>query len=147
MTRTEDAVLYFADGFACTPAVFTAFGKEMGLTEEQCLKIGCAFGGGMARNQYTCGAVTGALMVLGLCLGRGAEDTIEKKDITYEKSNEFFKEFINRHGSIVCKDLLQGLNMNDPEDKKKIEELKLFQMVCVKYVQDAVEIVEQLIGE
>jgi len=33
MTRTEDAVLYFADGFACTPAVFTVFGKEMGLSD------------------------------------------------------------------------------------------------------------------
>jgi hypothetical protein len=37
--------------------------------------------------------------------------------------------------------------MNDPQDKKKIEVLKLFQTVCVKYVQDAVQIVEQLIGE
>jgi C_GCAxxG_C_C family probable redox protein len=147
MTRTEDAVLNFADGFACAPAVFTAFGKEMGLTEDQCLKISCAFGGGMARNQYTCGAVTGALMVLGLHFGRGSEDGIEKKDITYEKSNEFLKEFTKRHGSIVCKELLQGLNMNDPQDKKKIEVLKLFQTVCVKYVQDAVQIVEQLIGE
>jgi C_GCAxxG_C_C family probable redox protein len=145
MTRTEDAVLYFADGFACTPAVFTVFGKEMGLSEDQCLKIGCAFGGGMARNQYTCGAVTGALMVLGLHFGRGSEDGIEKKDFTYEKTNEFFKEFINRHGAILCKDLLQGLNMNDPEDKKKIEDLKLFQTVCVNYVRDAVEIAERLI--
>ena len=99
----------------------------------------------MARNQYTCGAVTGALMVLGLYFGRGSEDGIEKKDITYEKTNEFFKEFINRHGAILCKDLLQGLNMNDPEDKKKIEDLKLFQTVCVNYVRDAVEIAERLI--
>jgi len=121
MTRKEDATLYFADGFTCAPAVFTPFGKEMGLTEDQCLKIGCAFGGGMGRNQYTCGAVTGALLVLGLCLGRGSEDGIKKKEITYEKTNEFFKEFIKRHGSVVCKELLQGFNMNDPVDKKKIE--------------------------
>ena len=35
--------------------------------------------------------------------------------------------------------------MNDPQDKKKIEELGLFQTDCVKYVQDAVEIVEGLL--
>ena len=84
-------------------------------------------------------------MVLGLHFGRGSEDGIEKKDITYEKSNEFLKEFTKRHGSIVCKELLQGLNMNDPQDKKKIEVLKLFQTVCVNYVRNAVEIVEMLI--
>jgi hypothetical protein len=43
MTRKEDASLYFADGFNCSQAVFTAFGKEKGLTEDQCLQIGCAF--------------------------------------------------------------------------------------------------------
>src|SRR5271157_2540644 len=123
MTRKEDAVLYFADGYTCAPAVFTAFGKEMGLTEDHCLKIGCAFGGGMARNQYTCGAVTGALMVLGLHFGRGLDDGMEKKEITYEKTNEFFDEFSKRHSSIVCKELLQGLSMTDPDDRKKIEEL------------------------
>jgi len=51
MTRQEDAVIYFADTFNCSQAVFTAFGKNMGLTENQCLKIGCTFGGGMARRQ------------------------------------------------------------------------------------------------
>ena len=32
--------------------------------------------------------------------------------------------------------------MNDPEDQKKILELELFHIVCVKYVHDAVEIAE-----
>ena len=147
MTRQEDALLYFADTFNCSQSVFTVFGKEQGLTEDQCLKIGCAFGGGMGLQQYTCGAVTGALMAIGLHFGRGLNDSISKKEDTYKNAVEFFREFKNRHGSIVCKELLHGLNMTDPEDRKKIEELKLFQTVCAKYVQDAVEIVEQLIGE
>jgi C_GCAxxG_C_C family probable redox protein len=146
MTRQEDATIYFADGFNCSQAVFTAFGKTMGLTEDQCLKIGSAFGGGMARRQYTCGAMTGGLMVLGLYFGRGLEDDISKKEGTYEKAGEFFKEFEKRNGSVVCKDLLQGLDMNNTLDRIRIEELGLFQTSCVKYVQDAVEIVEKLIG-
>jgi C_GCAxxG_C_C family probable redox protein len=146
MTRQEKAEFYFAEGFACSQAVFAAFGKEMGLTEDQCLKIGCAFGGGMARQQMTCGAVTGAMMVIGLLYGRGLDDDISKKEFTYEKTNEFFSEFRSRNGSLDCNDLLQGLNMNDPEELKKIQELGLFKTSCVKYVRDAVEIVEQLIA-
>jgi len=146
MTRKEDAEFYFANAFNCSQAVLTTFGKEMGFTEDQCLKIGCAFGSGMARQQLTCGAVTGALMVIGLLYGRGLNDDISKKEYTFEKTNEFFMEFQKKHGSIVCKELLQGLNMNDPDDLKKIKELDLFQTSCVKYVQDAVGIIERISG-
>jgi C_GCAxxG_C_C family probable redox protein len=145
MTRKEDAERYFADGFTCSQAVFAVFGRDYNLTEDQCLKIGCAFGGGMARNQFTCGAVTGALMVIGLIYGRGVNDDISKKEITYRKTNEFLAEFTRNHGSVVCKELLQGLNLNDPEDLKKIGELGLFPTACSKYVGDAVVILEQLL--
>jgi len=144
MTRKEDAELYFADGFTCSQAVLTAFGKEAGLTEDQCLKVATAFGGGMARNQHTCGAVTGALMAIGLFHGRGMNDPVSEKELTYEKSNQFMAEFKKIHGSLVCRELLQGLNMNDPEDLKKIEALGLFQTSCARYVGDAVEILERL---
>jgi C_GCAxxG_C_C family probable redox protein len=144
MTRKETAKKYYADAFACSQAVFAAFGKEMGLTEDQCLKIGGAFGGGMARNQLTCGAVTGAMMVIGLLYGRGLGDDVSQKEITYEKANELFEEFQRRNGSLNCKDLLHGLSLNDPEELKKIQELGLFQTSCIKYIEDAVEILEDI---
>jgi C_GCAxxG_C_C family probable redox protein len=145
MNRKETATRYYADAFACSQAVFAAFGKEMGLAEDQCLKIGSAFGGGMARKQLTCGAVTGAMMVIGLLFGRGLGDDVSQKEITYEKANELFEEFQRRNGSLNCKDLLQGLNLNDPEELKKIQELGLFQTSCVKYIEDSVEILKNII--
>jgi len=141
MTRSEEATRYFSQTFNCAQAVFTVFGKDKGLTEDQCLKIATAFGGGMGRQQHICGAVTGALMALGILEGRGRNDDVSKKDLTYGKVVEFFEEFRKRHGSIICKDLLRGLSMTDPEDQKEIERLKLFSTDCVKYVRDAVEII------
>ena len=145
MNRKEIATKYYADAYACSQAVFAAFANEMGLTEDQCLKIGGAFGGGMARKQLTCGAVTGAMMVIGLLHGRGLGDDVSQKEITYEKANELFAEFQKRNGSTNCKELLQGLNMNDPEELKKIQEQGLFKSNCVKYVQDAVDLIEEMI--
>jgi C_GCAxxG_C_C family probable redox protein len=147
MTKSENAALWFADTFNCSQAVLTSFGQDYGLTEEQCLKIGCAFGGGMARRQMTCGAVTGALMALGLHFGRGENDPYSQTGTAYEKTNAFFEEFTKLNGSITCRDLLQGLDMNDPVDKEKIRELELFTTSCAKYVQDAVRITETLIGK
>jgi C_GCAxxG_C_C family probable redox protein len=147
MTRKETATRYFSDGFSCSQAVFTVFGKDAGLTEDQCLKTGTAFGGGMARQQMTCGAVTGALMALGLIYGRGVNDDETKKEITYEKTNEFFTEFRRRNTSLNCRELLRGLSFSDPDELKKIQELNLFSTSCVKYIGDAVEIVERLTGD
>ncbi len=146
ITKSENAIYYFSNGFNCSQAVLASFGQDYGLSEDECLKLACTFGGGMARRQMTCGTVTGALMVLGLKFGRARNDDISKKTETYEKANDFIKEFIKRNGSVNCRELLRGLDMNDPEDRKVIEKLELFQTVCVKYVRDAVEITQGITG-
>jgi C_GCAxxG_C_C family probable redox protein len=146
MTKSEEALLLFSEGFNCSQSVFTVFGKEFGLKEENCLKIACPFGGGMGRRQLTCGAVTGALLVLGLKFGMTKSEDTASKIVTYGKTNDFFAEFKKRNSSICCRELLQGLDMNDPEDLKTIKERNLFRLNCDKYVEDAVEIVGHLIS-
>ena len=145
MTRTEIASHYFSNTFNCSQSVVTAFGKDFNLSEDLCLKIACAFGGGMARTQTTCGAVTGALIVIGLAFGRGAQDPYSHTENTYAKAKDLFHAFILRNGSLNCKELLLGLDMNDKEDKKKIQQAGLFKTSCMKYVRDAVEITEGMI--
>ena len=54
----------------CCQAVLMAFRDECGLTEEEAMRLGAHFGSGM-RHGSTCGAVTGALMVLGMA-GHGS---------------------------------------------------------------------------
>jgi len=145
MNKSEKAVEYFRNKFNCSQSVFTVFGTEQGLPEDVCLKISCAFGGGMGRQQLSCGAVTGALMVLGLRYGKAKNDPEEKKQFTYSKTREFFEEFIKLNGSVNCRELLNGLDMNDPVDHNKIMEQKLFDIKCEKYVSDAVTITEKIV--
>jgi C_GCAxxG_C_C family probable redox protein len=144
MKKTEKALDYFRNKFNCSQAVFTVFGTEYGLSEDDSLRIGCAFGGGMGRQQQTCGAVTGALIALGFKYGKAINDPEEKKQDTYAKTREFFKKFTELNGSVNCLQLLDGLNMNDPADHQKIMDQKLFDLRCEKYVSDAVKIVEEL---
>ena len=144
MKRSENAIDYFRNKFNCSQAVFTVFGKDYGLSENDCLKVSCAFGGGMGRQQHTCGAVTGALMAIGIKYGKAMNDPEEKKKETYLKTREFFERFTELNGSVNCKDLLDGLDMNAPNDHKEIMERKLFDIRCEKYVADAVEIIETI---
>lgn len=144
MGKPEKAVDYFRNKFNCSQSVFTVFGTEQGMSEDDSLKVSCAFGGGMGRQQHTCGAVTGALMALGLKYGKALNDPEEKKQQTYALTREFFQKFTELNGSVNCKVLLEGLDMNDPDDHKTIMDRKLFDLKCEKYVADAVRIVETI---
>jgi C_GCAxxG_C_C family probable redox protein len=146
MTTSEKAIEYFNAGFNCAQSVLAPFGNKYGVSEEHCLKMACAFGAGIGRQQHTCGALTGAGMVLGLHFGKGKHDDNAKKLDTYEKTRALFKEFQDRHGSASCLELLEGLRMSDPEDMRKIEERDMHHTKCARYVGDAVEMVERMIG-
>jgi C_GCAxxG_C_C family probable redox protein len=143
MTRSENAQHYFKNGFNCSQAVLAAFADDLEMSKDSCLKIACGFGGGMARQQLTCGAVTGAIMALGLKFGKAGNDDDAKKLFTYKKTQALMDEFRKKHNSINCRELLQGLDMD--ADAAKIKELGLFQTLCPCYVKDAVEITEELL--
>lgn len=145
MTKSEIAREYFKNSFNCSQSVLCAFAPESGISEEASMKIACAFGAGIARQQLTCGAVTGALMVLGLKFGKGLNDNDSKKLFTYEKSLALMNEFKKKHKSVACRDLLDGLDMISDIDK--IKSLNLFEKKCSMYVNDAVLITEELLKD
>lgn len=142
--KKQKALSYFNNSFNCAQSVLVSFGTELGLSEDECLKLATAFGAGMAKHQYTCGAVTGALMVLGLKYGKALNDPENNKVDTYDTASDFLKQFENKNGSIICKDLLKGLNMNNDADLEKINKLGLFENECENYIQSSVEIVEKI---
>ncbi len=65
MKNIENVIQLFENGYVCSQAVFATFSQNLGLSEEQALKIGACFGRGMRKGEV-CGACTGALMALGL---------------------------------------------------------------------------------
>ena len=65
--------------FNCAQTVFSLFAPDLGIDEKTALKIASGFGGGMACAE-TCGAVTGAYMVIGLKHGHAVSDPIKKAE-------------------------------------------------------------------
>ena len=112
---SENAAVQFGNGFSCSQSVFATFAPDLGLKKEDALKIASAFGGGMVRQGEVCGAVTGALMTLGLKYGSKTADDEEKVRQASQKLMQRFKE---ENGSILCRDLL-GHNLNTSEKLEK----------------------------
>lgn len=145
MNKSERAVELFSNGFNCSQAVLTAFASDFGLNEELTLKLGSELGSG-ARNGEICGAVSGALLVLGLKYGHYNSTDNERKARAYAIADEFTKRFKAVNGSIVCRDLL-GYDLTDPEDMAVISEKKLFCEFCPIMVKSAVEVLESTLAD
>ncbi|MBQ8794789.1 MAG: C_GCAxxG_C_C family protein [Clostridia bacterium] len=142
MTKSEKALELFANNFNCSQAVLAAFAPDFGLDEELALKLGTSFGGG-ARNAEICGAVSGALMALGLKYGHHISEDKEQKSRSYAIAVDYTNRFKKANGSIVCRDLL-GYDLTIPEEAACIKEKCLFAQVCPKMIQSAVEILEDV---
>ncbi len=144
MTHKEKANKYFCDKFHCSQAVLASFAEELGITEEQALKLGACFGSGMRKGEV-CGACTGALMVLGLKYGQCKKDDTESRNRANMVNDKFLDEYRKRNGSYICNDLL-GCDISTPEGADYAFEKKLFTEFCPKMVASAVEITEEIIA-
>ena len=134
------------EGFGCSQALFASYGEQFGMDRETALKISGAFAGGFGRTGDTCGAVTSALMVIGLKYGWTKADDKETRAKTDSKVKEFLDKFRARRGSILCRELLEtDIGTSKGMDEAKLK--KLFTTLCPNYVRDAVEILEEILPE
>jgi C_GCAxxG_C_C family probable redox protein len=144
MNRKEIAGNYHARGYGCAQSVLASFAGDYGLPEEHALKLATGFGSGMGRMCHVCGALTGGFMVLGLKYGKYQTDGSRygnETETTYKLVSDLAARFKERNGSIICRELI-GHDLNDPEQRAEVVSLGLFQSACGKYIQDAVDILE-----
>ena len=131
----------FTQGFNCSQSVFCAFASKLGITDESALMLASPFGGGVAHQGQVCGAVTGALMALGL--GRGSA-TVEEKDETYRLAEDFIQRFQERHGSILCRELIDH-DISTLAGLQSAREEKVFNTICPGLVKDAAGLVAEFL--
>lgn len=142
MNKAEEAVDFFASGLSCSQAMLTVFGEAYGLDAKMAAKLGRPLGGGIGHNALTCGALTAAVLVLGLA--KDNQDEGEARKASYSCAKDLFKRFAALHGTTECKQLL-GTDISSEEGWKKIQEEKLVRKVCPPFVRDAATILEELL--
>lgn len=143
-TPDQIAVALFEQGFTCGQAVLAAFAPRHGVDREAALRIACAFGGGIARTGSTCGAVSGALIAIGLRYGRTRIEDEAAREKTYEVTREFLGRFRQEHGSDVCRELL-GVDIGTTEGREAAMKGGLFRSRCPGFVRSAAHLVSTLV--
>ncbi|MBN2117988.1 MAG: C_GCAxxG_C_C family protein [Anaerolineales bacterium] len=144
MTKSERAISKFKGGYNCAQSVFFAFLEDLEIGQDTALKVASGFGGGIGRRGEVCGAVTGGIMALGAKHGRGEKEDPTAADVTYAKTREFMAQFARKHGSCLCRELLNGCDLATEEGQAAFREKDLKNKVCIPCVQSAVEMVEKM---
>lgn len=145
MDHAQEATHLLDQGYSCSQSVFSVYAKEYGLDPALAQKIATGFGGGVGRTGNMCGAVSGAILVLGLAHGMNFLEEPEWREKSYSLDKEFIEKFISRFGSIQCPDLL-GYNMAIPEELEESKRVGAAKKVCPEVVRGAAEILEEILN-
>lgn len=147
MTEKERALELFMEGFNCSQSVFAAFAHRFGIDEDTAKRISAGLGGGVGRQREVCGAVSGAVMVLGSLKAAVNGDDSEGKKENYELVREFCELFRERHGgTIICREMLKIASEKKETAKPDERNAEYYaKRPCAKAVYDAAEILEEMI--
>ena len=143
MSLKQDlAVENIKNGFNCAQSVLSVFSDSYGLDKKIALKTAGGLGGGV-RSGEICGAVSGAVLVIGLKYGQCTAGDFESKSICNAKTVEFLNEFKAKNNFVVCRDILQ-CDISTEEGFEQAKSKNLFKTTCVDMVKSAVSILEEL---
>jgi len=134
---------YFSDDYNCSQAVLKGVLEEMGYYFDEAPMVTAAYGGGIIGRGEICGAVSGAIMALGVLNGKKYSDLKEYKDATREDSKNFYQQFEAKFGDSTCNGIL-GIDPNDPDGRQKVYDAGTFKEKCPQFVAEAVRIVLEM---
>ena len=144
MKKIDLALEGLKKGFNCAQAVSSAFSGDFGLKSETVAKMSCALGAGMSRCGEVCGAVSGALMVLGLKYGSSVPEDTSSKERSYQAGIEFKSHFEAKHATVICRKLI-GTDISTREGLEAARKKGVFEDICVGIVKDSVNILEEML--
>lgn len=130
--RAETALELHSKGYNCSQSVACAFSDLTDMSAEDMFKVMEGFGAGMGGMHGTCGAVSGAVAVVGMMNSKGSSQ-VKSKVETYQMARKIVAKFEEKNGATICGEL------------KGIETKKVLRS-CDGCILDAAEILEELLG-
>ena len=144
MAMQEDgarAQALFHEGYNCAQSVFLTFAPQLGLDWETAAKMASSFGAGMGRLREVCGAVSAMFLIAGMTSGYADPTDDEAKTAHYKRIQDLAEQFRQRHGTIICRELLGLGEGPDNYVPEKRTEAYYASRPCDRCIADAAEII------
>lgn len=142
MSLPDRSLQLFSSGYYCAESVLIAVAEKLGIESNIIPQIATGFCSGIARTDGMCGAVSGAIMGLGLLNGRASEDDDIEKN--YRLVTELVETVKKEYSTINCSMLLD-CDLGTEEGQKYFEENNKINK-CNDVVVKVSEIVEGIIN-
>ncbi len=143
MNNTSKAIMMVKNGYQCSQAALAALGEQLGIERKQALRLATGFGGGISRQGDICGAVSGAIMAIGLKYGYDEGPNVNAREKVFFLTQELIQRIKAEHGCYTCRGLI-GMEWTGPESSKLFYEQGIPEKVCHNVIRDVVEIVEEI---
>lgn len=127
---------YADKGFLCSEAVLLALSEAQNIKSDIIPRIATGFGAGISRQGEVCGALTGAIMGLGLRFGRTHVSETPPETSPYEFGQTMVNLFVTRFGHVRCRDILD-LNISSDEGVKEYRAQNLWETKCRELIRVA----------
>ncbi len=128
----EKALVMHSKGYNCAQAVACAFAEKLNMDESVLYKIAEGFGAGIGNRKYACGALSGAVMLVGCALSNGDVSNSSKFD-TYKISGKVADTFAEKCMAVNCMDI-KGIESGNPT------------VSCSECIEIAVNAVSDVLG-
>ncbi len=147
MNHEAEARRLFLEGYNCAQAVFCAFRDLTGMELDAAARLSSSFGGGMGRLREVCGAVSGALLALGMLRGYDDPKNPEAKKAHYALVQEFARRFKEKNDTIICRELLENVPVTPGGTPEERTPEFYARRPCLRLVCDAADILDEMLLE
>ena len=132
----------------CAQSSFLALSEQFGLGNDDMVKALTPIPG-IAERGETCGAVTGALLALGLVYGKNNISDWQGYRDSLKPANEFCDRFEQELGSLMCRNIVRSefgmeLDLRNEDDLQQFQQADATRK-CSRVVQTAVRIAADII--
>ena len=127
----NEAIELFKSGYICAEAVSKVVLSKMNFDVNKICGVATGFGGGIARQGQTCGALTGGVISIGAVINDGFRkpDQEEIKEKVYNKVEGLFNNFEKEFGSTICHNLV-NCDFTTEEGLRKFSEDNIGSRIC-----------------
>jgi C_GCAxxG_C_C family probable redox protein len=101
------AKAHFLQGYNCARSTVAAFAEDFGLDPALLAKMTAGLGAGVGGLRQTCGPVSAMAILAGLSVGGYPPEDLAPKAALYVLVKRMRAEFVDRHGSDCCRELLE----------------------------------------
>lgn len=146
MSKAEESLKHFSGGNSCAQSILKTYGREFFKNGDDAARLAAGFEAGLAFRGEVCGAVSGAMMIIGLKYGHSDPSEELAKERLYKLTNQYLTEFEEKCGATSCNKLL-NVNISTQEGIEEAISKNLFATICPNAIKTSSEILEGIFAE